>query len=548
MFYLGRITMRYKAIINGLAGLVLLSCFSGCDSTPLDPTDIGRWRPVPVVNVILDSLGVVDEPAGPFANSEDPLPSDVLPLNKDYVFGASDIIRVGIFELRQQGVPTLENYVVMETGRISIPDVGIIQAAGLTEPELEAELKDILSPDILVDPSVSVSLARSQSLSFSISGDGIARASRFDLPRYDFRLLDAIALAGGMAEFNVSNIYITRQVQGIEGEFGEFQTDKATGQRLSPSDENGAGIPGFNKMKLIPAEPGNRSPEEDILEIIAPHARRFYDGQHVMTSAELATIEELTNIAAPKGFPVESVGMSNEIEMTKPDAVSDAAQIEWVFENGKWTPVAVGGKASDDSEPEIISRKPAVSKREPATAGSYGWDEIGRGGQKSRVIKIPRDRLYGGDERYNVIIRPGDVITIPEDIVGEFYVMGHLNRQGPVLLTGRPITLKQAISAAGGLNAEAWPKKVEVVRRIGRNKEVTVLVDLNKIAKGLQPDFFIKPNDWINVGTHVISDYLAVLRSSFRATHGFGFVYDRNFVEPGNYPNFDPIQFQKELF
>jgi len=97
----------------------------------------------------------------------------------------------------------------------------------------------------------------------------------------------------------------------------------------------------------------------------------------------------------------------------------------------------------------------------------------------------------------------------------------------------------------------AWPKKVEVVRRIGKNKEVTVLVDLNKIAKGLQPDFFIKQNDWINVGTHAASQPLAVLRNAFRATTGFGFIYDRNFSQESrgvNYFNFDPIQFQKRLF
>jgi hypothetical protein len=68
-----------------------------------------------------------------------------------------------------------------------------------------------------------------------------------------------------------------------------------------------------------------------------------------------------------------------------------------------------------------------------------------------------------------------------------------------------------------------------VTRRIGRDKEETVMVDLDKIASGEQPDFFIKPLDLINVGTHPTAMWRAVLRNAFRGTYGFGFLYDRNF-------------------
>jgi hypothetical protein len=91
------------------------------------------------------------------------------------------------------------------------------------------------------------------------------------------------------------------------------------------------------------------------------------------------------------------------------------------------------------------------------------------------------------------------------------------------------MTLKMAVAAAGGLGPLAWPKTCEVIRRIGKKKEEIVLVDLDKIASGEQPDFFIKPNDLINVGTHSTARWRAILRNAFRATYGFGFVYDRNF-------------------
>jgi protein involved in polysaccharide export with SLBB domain len=117
------------------------------------------------------------------------------------------------------------------------------------------------------------------------------------------------------------------------------------------------------------------------------------------------------------------------------------------------------------------------------------------------------------------------------DVVGEFWIMGNVNQAGVINMTGRPMTLKMAIAHAGGLGPLAFPKQCEVTRRLGRNREEIVLVDLDKIAAGEQPDFFIKPNDVINVGTHFSSRWRAVLRNAFRAAYGFGFVYDRNFAD-----------------
>jgi len=121
-------------------------------------------------------------------------------------------------------------------------------------------------------------------------------------------------------------------------------------------------------------------------------------------------------------------------------------------------------------------------------------------------------------------------------MTGEFFVYGNINRVGAIPMVGRPITLKQAVALAGGLGPLAWPKRCEVTRRLGKNsvglwREETVMVDLDKIASGEQPDFFIKPLDLINVGTHPTSRWRAVLRNSFRATYGYGFLYDRNFAD-----------------
>jgi len=178
-----------------------------------------------------------------------------------------------------------------------------------------------------------------------------------------------------------------------------------------------------------------------------------------------------------------------------------------------------------------VRPEPPVGPLEQKMPPDFVWQQIGTAGLLTRLIRIPADRLLSGDPRYDIVIRPGDTIHVPVDIIGEVAIMGNVNRQGYMNVTGRPMTLKMAIAAAGGLGPLAWPRRCEVIRRIGKEREEIVMVDLDKIAMGEQPDFFLKPNDLINVGTHPTARWRAILRNAFRATYGFGFVYDRNFAD-----------------
>ena len=113
----------------------------GCSNEILDPKQIGRFQPVPVVNVILDSLGVAEEPDPTYTGTEEPQPEDLISYRQDYAFAVGDTIRITIYELQQEGSTYVNDFRVSETGRISIPEVGQLRAIGLTEKKLEDELK-----------------------------------------------------------------------------------------------------------------------------------------------------------------------------------------------------------------------------------------------------------------------------------------------------------------------------------------------------------------------------------------------------------------------
>jgi len=510
--------------------LVLSICAVGCGDKFWDPTQIGRFKPVPAVNIILDSLGVAEETPAAWENGEEPKPADVVAYDTDYVFGPGDTVVISVFELFQEGQQYVNRFTVTETGKISIPDVGVVNAAGLTESQLEEEIKQILTPNILKEPSVSVVLETSQSRMFSILGNGVSRPGRYNIPRYDYRLTDALAIGGGISQFNISYIYVSRPITGEE----------APAEKAAPSAET----PKTTTENAVPENkpiPGNK-PQDEMLDVIAPMAKRRQGAGSdiVITSTEMATADELAEAALPEKLqsadsssasPTSDTHLSTSNsgapdENQAPSNVAKEGRIEWIFQDGRWIPVQIG-EPKPTQEPVEQPKQPQVTK-EPALTG---WDQIGAGGSQRRVIKIPADKLLGGDPRYNIVLKSGDNIHVPVDIIGEFCIMGNVNAQGFVNITGRPMTLKMAVAAAGGLGQLAWPKNCEVVRRIGKKREEIVMVDLDKIAMGEQPDFFIKPNDLVNVGTHPTARWRAALRNAFRATYGFGMIYDRNFAD-----------------
>ncbi|MBN2314874.1 MAG: polysaccharide biosynthesis/export family protein [Sedimentisphaerales bacterium] len=577
-----------------LLPVLLLVFLSGCGNKFFDPAQVGRFRPVPAVNVILDTLGVAEEVPVAWEGAEEPLPIDIVPKDTDYIIRAGDVVSIDIFELLRENIHHINNYVVTETGKISIPEVGVVQAAGLTEKQLEEQIKKIVSPSILKTPSITVMLVASQQRAFSVLGDGVQYPGRYSIPRYDFRLTDALATAGGSSQFNASHIYVSRFTrQGepspdlINPGYGEleleviepsnarrqFQSNRpaalqnrpqwprsnvvitssemiSNGELTQPYQferyDNGQSrlyannTQGRTLNRTATPQPTEPPPSVDeVLNILSERTRRGEQTTEPTTPAPTRR-NVLQPSVAPARPPVTETPTSPTTEQAEIEwvfqngkwiAVPKTPQpqvepqqppghTEWIFKNGKWVPIQVG-----PAQPPVPTVEPMRPRPE---APEITWDQEE---DKTRLIKIPADKLLAGDPRYNIVIKPGDSIFVPVDIIGEFYIMGNVNRTGPIPLTGRHMNLKQAIATAGGLGPLAWPQRCEIVRRIGREKEEIVLVDLDKIYSGEQPDFFIKPNDLINVGTHATSRWRAVLRNAFRATYGFGFVYDRNFAD-----------------
>jgi protein involved in polysaccharide export with SLBB domain len=211
----------------------------------------------------------------------------------------------------------------------------------------------------------------------------------------------------------------------------------------------------------------------------------------------------------------------------------------FVFIDGRWVPIQVKNATSS-------ATLPGVGLATPTTPGANGESATSPNAMASantaspenliqqRIIRIPLDALRDGVSKYNIVVRPGDIINVPTPPVGEFYMMGHVNRPGVYSLTGRKITLEQAVAASGNLDGVAIPRRCDLIRRIGKDQQAIVSVNLQKIFDGEQPDIFLKPDDVVNVGTDAIAPFLLITRNAYRASYGWGFVYDRNLYTGAN--------------
>jgi len=560
------VCVLFVAILAVTATVALTGCS--------DPTFVGRFRAVPVTNIILDSLGVVDEEPEQFAYARDPYPKDLIVEESEYVVQRGDMIEISILDLFMAGAEWRNRLQVSETGRVTVPEIGTFRVAGRTEFEIADDIENLLSPHILKTPTVNVVVIASTEKVFSISG-AIAASGRYQLIQSDFRILEAIAQAGGVPQAGVDYVYVVRKISDEDLEEIESQLDaemRTEGpQDMMPEEPfemrteplSHQPLPhqpmGIDEYPPVPPAPISEKdgqpeltvePKESEPEVIAPPEPKELEPSvtepalsepmqpepkvvepSVSSEPEPKEPEEPKETEEPKPAPekewdklLESIRPMTEIAMPGEEA-EHKKKLKIIRENGKFQLIPVGQKTAEQERIE----EPLTPEQPWQTSGRQGWK--GPDGQHQEVIQVDLKALQSGDMTQNIVIRSGDYIQVPYNDVGVFYVMGQVSRPGPYSLQGQRMTLKQVISVAGPLSPLANMNCCDITRRIGRDKEVTCRLNLQKLIEGSQPDIFIKPDDIINIGSHPVARWVAVVRQSFRATYGFGFVYDRNLAD-----------------
>jgi polysaccharide biosynthesis/export protein len=107
--------------------------------------------------------------------------------------------------------------------------------------------------------------------------------------------------------------------------------------------------------------------------------------------------------------------------------------------------------------------------------------------------------LETGDMTNNIVILPGDVVTVPH--AGIVYVLGAVTKPGGYTVSNdrAQLTALKVLSLAGGLNRTAKSDHAVIVRKDGTGQQHEVEVDLKKVMKFQAEDVQLRPSDILYV-------------------------------------------------
>jgi polysaccharide biosynthesis/export protein len=103
--------------------------------------------------------------------------------------------------------------------------------------------------------------------------------------------------------------------------------------------------------------------------------------------------------------------------------------------------------------------------------------------------------LEAGDMANNIVIQPGDVVTVPH--AGIIYILGAVSKPGGYTVSNDRAQLStlKVLSLAGGLDRTAKSDRAVIVRKDATGQQQQVDVDLRKIMKFEAEDVQLRPSD-----------------------------------------------------
>ncbi|MHC4709743.1 MAG: SLBB domain-containing protein, partial [Planctomycetota bacterium] len=429
--------------------------------------------------------------------------------------------------------------------------IGDIRAAGLTTQEFQDEVVRVVDERVMRSPMVNVVVEEGAGFNYTIYG-AVASTGIYALPSAEHRVLDALAMAGGVPLIT-QKIYIIRQVpltpdvifepgrqtaepkpagpedtpvdiedlirqlEQPQGPSREPQAPQPTPQEaprqpptadevakpIKPPPATAPQRPPIDIEELLqeldesPATGTDRAPVDADDPIDEPGGH-VAPGAYYQESGPPIDIEDLEPIQVPSP-PALRQGQ----ETTQPPAVSQPTvplpptteeTYIYVPERDEWVPVRA------EAPPEPAADQPPETEPQQELF-------------VARIIEIPFQRLKQGEASYNAVIRPKDRIYVAEPREGVIYIDGEIARPGVYSMPASgKLTLSRLVAAAGGLGPLAIPERVDLTRIVGQNREASIRLNLGAIRKKTEPDLYLKPDDHIIIGT----DFWAVPLASGR--------------------------------
>lgn len=166
-------------------------------------------------------------PSSPAAKVGDETKPNVAGVDpKTFQIGAEDILAVQVWREKDFS----QQVMVRPDGKITMPLIGEIQAAGLTPDQLAASLSETLTK-YLNNPQVIVSVLQVNSKKYYITGE-VLRPGSYPLV-VPTRVLEALSSSGGFRDFaNTKKIVILRKGQRLKFNYKDVVKGKGPEQNI----------------------------------------------------------------------------------------------------------------------------------------------------------------------------------------------------------------------------------------------------------------------------------------------------------------------------
>jgi polysaccharide export outer membrane protein len=128
---------------------------------------------------------------------------------------------------------------------------------------------------------------------------------------------------------------------------------------------------------------------------------------------------------------------------------------------------------------------------------------------RDRLIWVDLRAMLNGDLAYNIRMKKGDIVFIPDSSETSVYVLGAVGKPGSYRLTPR-MTLLDALAQAGGAGENARPERIGVYRAGAQRVEIfdfAALIDPSRAV-----NYALEDGDVVYVPTSALADIGYALR------------------------------------
>ena len=128
---------------------------------------------------------------------------------------------------------------------------------------------------------------------------------------------------------------------------------------------------------------------------------------------------------------------------------------------------------------------------------------------RDKLIWVDLKSLLNGDPSYNIRMKKGDIVFIPDSSDTAVYVMGSVPKPGSYRLTPR-MTLLDVLAQAGGPNEDAAPEQIGLYRAGAKQVEIIVFADLVNVSRRV--NYALEDGDVIFIPKSNLADMGYVMR------------------------------------